>query len=505
MKTSTHTITRQQNRRNRPLLISILIMIAALHAGVAYGFDSGSTGADGPLSPSSNTTLTLPASGIFNFTTITIPSGVTVTFTKNATNTPVIMLASGNVSISGTIDVRGSAGAPTGTAGNGNVTDDGVPGEGGPGGFRGGAGGLGGGFGGALGSHGGDAVGPGGGLGGTVASCCSQVPAGGGGGGFVAAGGQYWDGNIIFGALGGVAYGTTRLLPLVGGSGGGGGGGGSGYNGGGGEGGGGAVLLASSGNINFISGSSILADGGLGASDLGTGCGANGGSGSGGAIRLIANTISGTGSLLARGGGTFGTPPLMCSTGGGTGAAGRISLEATNITFSGTSTPSYLPGSPGQVFAPGLPTLAITSIGGVSAPSAPSGSFAAPDITLPIGTTSPVTVNLAAANIPVGTVISVTRFLERGAKATVNSTALSGADASATTATANISLSSGVTGVVQASATFTVQVASNPFPVYAEGEKVEKIRVAATFGGPSTIFLITGSGKEIPYQGLLMN
>jgi hypothetical protein len=484
---------------------AIVACALILTHGVAQGFDSGSTGVDGPFAPSSNTTLTLPASGIFNFTTITIPAGVTVTFTKNTTNTPVIMLATGSVSISGTIDVRGASGAPTGTAGNGNVTDDSVPGEGGPGGFRGGAGGLGGGFGGSLGSRGGDGIGPGGGQGGSVNSGVAQ---GGGGGGFASTGGQYTSNNP-FGAPGGAAYGTTRLLPLVGGSGGGGGGGGSGFSGSGGGGGGGALLLASSGSINFISGSSILADGGQGGSDLGTGCGGVGGDASGGAIRLIANTISGTGSLLARGGRTFGTGPSSCSygTSGGEGAGsgGQISLEANSILFAGTSTPNYLPGSPGQVFAPGLPTLTITSIGGVMAPSAPLGSFAAPDITLPIGTTSPVTVALAATNIPVGTVISVTRFVERGAKATVNSTGLSGADDSATTATANISLSSGVTGVVQASATFTVQVASNPFPVYAEGEKVEKIRVAATFGGPSTIVLITESGKEIPYQGTLMN
>jgi hypothetical protein len=500
MKTFTCSITHRQIKRSRRSLMAILIMIAAFHAGVAYGFDSGSTGADGPFAPSSNTTLTLPPSGIFNFTTITIPAGVTVTFTKNATNTPVIMLASGNVSISGTIDVRGSDSAQTGTAGNGSTADDGVPGEGGPGGFRGGAGGLGAGFGGSLGARGGDGVGPGGGIGASLQSGTS-FPGGAGGAGFASTGNTSSDGLGHIGGAGGAAYGTTRLLPLIGGSGGGGGGGGSGYSGSGGGGGGGAILIASSGTINFISGSSILADGGNAGSDLGTNCGGMGGAGSGGAIRLIAHVISGTGTLNARG--SHAPFPTICSTsfGGGGGSDGRISLEADNITFSGSSTPSYLPGTIGQVFAPGLPTLAITNIGGVSAPSAPSGSFATPDITLPIGTTSPVTVSLAAANIPVGTVISVTRFLERGAKASVNSTALSGADDSATTATANISLSSGVTAVVQASATFTVQTASNPFPVYAQGEKVEKIRVAATFGGQSTIYLITESGKEIPYNG----
>lgn len=499
--TQTASLTRREDWRIRPLIF-VLMLMAAMPVGIVHGFDSGSTGVDGPFTPSANITLTIPPSGIFNFTTITIPAGVTVTFAKNATNTPVIMLASGSVSIAGTIDVRGGAGAAAGTAGNGSVTDDGVPGEGGPGGFRGGAGGLGGGFGGSLGVRGGDGVGPGGGNGGSLTA---GSPQSGGGGSFATVGFTSTDGNLQSSATAGPVYGTSRLLPLVGGSGGGGGGGGSGFNGAGGGGGGGTLLLASSGSINFISGSSILADGGAGGISLGTGCGGSGGQGSGGAIRLIATTISGTGSVFARQGGFNASGQRCDNLPGGGGGDGRISLEATTILFTGTSTPNYLPGTPGQVFAPGLPTLTITSVGGVTAPAAPSGSFATPDITLPIGTTSPVTVNLAATNIPVGTVISVTRFLERGAKAAVNSTGLSGADASATTATASIALSSGVTAVVMASATFTVQTASNPFPTFAEGERVEKIRVAATFGGPSTIFLITESGKEVPYQGAQMN
>src|SRR5437899_11255426 len=63
----------------------------------AQTFSSGSTGADGAYAPMANTTLTLPPNGVFNFTTVNIPSGVTVTFVKNAANTPVTILASGIV------------------------------------------------------------------------------------------------------------------------------------------------------------------------------------------------------------------------------------------------------------------------------------------------------------------------------------------------------------------------------------------------------------------------
>src|SRR5207249_1058049 len=66
-------------------------------------FSSGSNGSLGAFNPTSNTTVTLPADGVLNYTTINIPSDVTVTFTPNATNTPVTMLATGDVTISGTI------------------------------------------------------------------------------------------------------------------------------------------------------------------------------------------------------------------------------------------------------------------------------------------------------------------------------------------------------------------------------------------------------------------
>ena len=75
--------------------------LLVLGGGIAMAqtFNSGSTGADGPFSPTATTTLTLPPSGVFNFTTVNIPSSVTVRFTKNAANTPVTILASGDVTI----------------------------------------------------------------------------------------------------------------------------------------------------------------------------------------------------------------------------------------------------------------------------------------------------------------------------------------------------------------------------------------------------------------------
>src|SRR6266571_4303603 len=152
-------IRRRQAMRNMlRLAIGAAAGLLALGGGLAAAqtFNSGSTGADGALSPTTTTTLTLPPSGVFNFTTVNIPSGVTVRFTKNATNTPVTILASGDVTIAGTIDVRGAPGG----GGSGQTLLAPSGGNGGPGGFSGGSGSNG-----IASTIGGAGLGPGGGSG----------------------------------------------------------------------------------------------------------------------------------------------------------------------------------------------------------------------------------------------------------------------------------------------------------------------------------------------------
>ncbi len=250
--------------------------------GTSYAtFNSGSTGALGALAfntMSSARHSTLPVDGVLNYTTVNIPSGVTVTFIRNAANTSVYMLATGDITINGTINLNG------GSASN-------SVGQGGPGGFSGG-------FGATNSDPAGRGLGPGGGYPGANTGCAN-----GGGGGFGTAGTGACGPSS---GQGGSAYGNVNLFPLIGGS----GGGGCGvYNNGliNGGGGGGAILIAASGNL-YLNGS-ITANGGAGTWVAG--------SGSGGGIRLMANNIFGNGSLAAAGG-----------NGSVTGGAGRIRLEA---------------------------------------------------------------------------------------------------------------------------------------------------------------------------------
>src|SRR2546428_12002817 len=95
-------------RTSTALVVASVVL--ASHPAHAQ-FNSGSTGAHGALNPSAHLTLTLPASGVFNFTTVNIPGGAILRFTRTATNTPGGCLAQGDGIIAGTLVVSGSAGS----------------------------------------------------------------------------------------------------------------------------------------------------------------------------------------------------------------------------------------------------------------------------------------------------------------------------------------------------------------------------------------------------------
>ncbi len=465
-------------------LIAALSLACCAGSLAAAGFNSGSTGADGAFAPTADTTVQLPASGVLNYTTVNIPTGVTVTFTQS-NKAPVVMLASGDVKIAGTIDISGAS-TPNVTIGSFQFQG----GKGGPGGYDGGWGGQ------PVQVSGGTGFGPGGGGGGTQSgSTCNSDSQGGGGGGFTGNGeasycvrnGGYLA-NVRTG-FGGPGYGSITMLPLIGGSGGGGGAGsisGLGAPGSGGGGGGGALLLVSSGSVELTG--SVQAKGGNSGYNYGTNCngateyGGTGGGGSGGAVRIIASAFTGNGTINVAGG------TAACANNwfqGGNGAPGRSSVE---IVTGGTFNLSA------------LPSLAFTSIGGVAVPPNPVG---AGDVVLPNTVTNPVTVNLAASGIPVGTVVKVILNQPYGANITADSSPLSGTLQSST-ASASIDIPPGAT-VLMASTTYTLTLAmGDALSVYAQGERVEKVRLTATMGGQTQATLITVSGKEfnVPYAVL---
>lgn len=456
------------------IVTALSLFCAADTLNAQNSFNSGSTGADGAFAPTTNQSIAVPDSGVFNFTTINIPAGVTITFTRNATNNPVTILASGDVVIAGIVNVDGKA-----------ATANGLGGLGGPGGFNGGTGGYG--FDQSFSGVPGD--GPGGGGGGIGGTTITGTNIGdGGGGGFGLPGGSGGGGTNA--GLGGPRFGTVAILPLVGGSGGGGGAASANTRGGPGGGGGGAILIASSGTITLNG--TIFARGGsgLGFSTFFSG----GGGGSGGAIRLIANTFTGTGVMNVTGGNGVGGNFHN----GGSGGQGYIRVEAFDKTnFTGSTSPTNIISFalPHAITPPNTPSLRIASVGGINAPSTPLGSLqGVPDIIVPSSQPNPVTVALEGSNLPLGTIVQVTLTPSTGNRTSLQSSGLAGTE-SASTATASVTLPAGM-AVISASATIDLTLAKAN-PIFIEGERVRRIEVAATFGGPSQLTYITASGRRI--------
>ena len=465
--------------------IAALACLGSLAGGAfAAPFSSGSTGADGAFAPAQNTALTLPPSGIFNFTTVHIPKDVTVSFKSNGSNTPVMILATGDVTIEGTIDIRGGN-ADAMREPIGSFLQQG--GLGGVGGYSGGRGGDSGGNPGASGQ------GPGGGEGAGRGACPGDGSAslGGGGGGFAGVGGpsrcanSYPSYSQQVKGRGGPSYGSSVMLPLVGGSGGGGGGGAvysTGIPGAGGGGGGGALMIAASGTVR-LSGS-ILAQGGAGGG-FGSNClgwygnvhGGAGGGGSGGIVRILAQAYQGGGTINVVGGvgGCLSSNTWRDS---GSGSQGFVSVETPRA---------------GTFSLNGLPSLAITQIGGQAVPPNPTGSG---DISLPLTQANPVQVDIAASFIPPGTAVKVVLTPSySGEVVTVNASSLAGTLESST-ASASIAVPYGAsTLLVQASYTLTLAM-GEALSVYALGERVESVRMTSAPGEATQFKLVTVSGKE---------
>ena len=381
-------------------------------------FGSGSTGADGAYSPTVSgdfdpIVLGVDASGdnVFNFTTINIPAGVTIKLrASKLRNAAVTWLATGNVTIAGTLDLSGAAGAALNTNNAAPLASARVLPEPGPGGYTGG-----------LGSNGGvgpqSGAGPGGGPAGVVSATGETCY--GGSASFIYPG--YGWGNQAVGPT----YGSYLLVPLYGGSGGGGGwSNGSANNVGGiGGAGGGAIRIASSTQISVTG--AINANGGNGGIPTGIAAGCQGGAAAGGAIHLVAPAILGTGTLSVLSG-------LPVPGNGGQPNTGIVRFSTNANSFTGSASalvlgPLYLPPANSTLAAP---SLTITQVNGVAVPPQASGQYLSPDVI--ISATGAVNVNLAASNIPLGTVVSLRITAETAPDTTIACPGLTGTLAAST-------------------------------------------------------------------------
>lgn len=317
--------------------VALLLNAASAPAARAAAFSAGSDGSYGPLVVTNNTVLPVPSNGVFHCTTIWIAPSRTLSFTPNALNTPVYLLAQSNVLIEGTIAVNGSSHS--------------VSGRGGPGGYSGGAGAH-------SGLPPGDGHGPGGGRGG--------YPTDSGQKGFPG-NGSFGEVHAVTGSTNhGRIYGNSLLVPLIGGSGG--GGRGDGNMGGGG---GGAILIASDTSIR-LSGT-IQARGGVGPFYA---------SGSGGGVRLVAPEVNGASGVVD-------------ARSGNEAWNGRIRID--RLIDGPVPTMYGVPaiGTFLSVFPAGLATLSIIEVAGNPIPE---GSSIAAALLLPVGSSTTQTVKLLGRN-----------------------------------------------------------------------------------------------------------
>lgn len=331
-------------RRSRAALF-LLAVSAMGWLPVHAQFQSGSNGSYGPIAvTAADATLDLPPDGVLHCTTIEVAAGRRLRFNRNALNTPVVLLATGDVTIAGEIIVSGARG--TSLAG----------GPGGPGGFDGGAPG-------SAGLPAGDGLGPGGGKAGVFS------------GGAEGPGAASYSAQAAYSpeAKRGAIYGSPLLLPIVGGSGGGGAAGSPGWGGGGG---GGALLIASPTRI-LLSGVLWAVGGGGYNSSVPN-------SGSGGAVRLVAPSVGGTGRIEAGGYG-----------GDGNRGDGRVRIDALDRSQLGIGIVPAAAGSVGGVLVvtpSPLPRLDVIEAAGRAIPL-DSGPV---NVVLPTGTPPTQTVRIRA-------------------------------------------------------------------------------------------------------------
>lgn len=304
---------------------------------------------------------------VFKYSSVNIPAGVKVTFKNHPTYAPVVWLVQGNVTIDGELNLDGKPGTR-------NATMSLIPAEPGPGGFRGAARGP---------SGGGHGMGPGGGLPGRFSDVADYQ----------------------------TVYGNPQIIPLIGGS-------GNGadnfeaYPGAvsGGAGGGAIAIFAP----QAISLTGLISSKGVGHPDWG---GANSveRAGSGGAVKLVANTVSGSGTVRC--------------VNTNVANAGRIRIETNGLAPSIQTAPETIgvsPANPPVIWpAANAPTAKVVSVDAVNAPLDPRAPLVA-GADVAIQDSNQVDILIETQNFPIEGVVQLNITPKFGNRTTLNATRQSG-------------------------------------------------------------------------------
>ncbi len=172
------------------------------------------------------------------------------------------------------------------------------------------------------------------------------------------------------------------------------------------------------------------------------------------------------------------------------------------FTFSGTNSPALSAGEIGPIFVPNDPNLRISSIAGQAVSAEPTGIQ---DVTFPEDLVQPVSVGIAASQVPLGTIVTVLVKAQNGDVVEYISNALDGTLEASTATVEGVTLPSGPS-VLEAQASFTLVLAAGGgesasmqgTPLLYQGERIEMAEERTASNGETEVFYMTSSKKRIP-------
>jgi hypothetical protein len=226
-----------------------------------------------------------------------------------------------------------------------------------------------------------------------------------------------------------------------------------------------------------------------------------GGYGSGGAIRLVASTIIGTGTIRAYGyaGNNY----------------GRVRIDAIVNNFAGDiSSATYTQGYQPIILPAGQqPYLSIVSVAGLPAPSNPTGSAATPDVVIAGQVANPMPVVVQCSNLALNTTITLRISPQTAPEIYATAVNSSGTQASST-ATFSVSMPHGgglmyaqcVAGITNGS--HSSNGIGSKYQSLAQtgwsatGEQFVAMELTAEFGKAQKVVYITESGKRFPMSSM---
>jgi hypothetical protein len=182
---------------------------------------------------------------------------------------------------------------------------------------------------------------------------------------------------------------------------------------------------------------------------------------------------------------------------GNAGSKGIVKLECFTCPFAGTITAgTHSIAQPAPVFPSPIPTLKITSVGGVK-PGTTTGSLTTPDLVLSSTVVNPVPIVINGFNIPTATPVYVYNYSPTASSRVQMGGAILQGTFAFSTLTVGGTLPTGVSVLMAETSAFTVTASLAPLLPKVDGEEIIEMLASASMDGQAMLTGITGSGKQV--------